>query len=66
VIKLRRIGWAGQVAWERWKYVQNFSWKASGKRPSGRPRNGRENIKMDLKEIGYEDMAMIHLTQDRK
>jgi hypothetical protein len=40
--------------------------KPEGKRPLGRPRSRWEdNIKMDLKEIGWGGMNWIHLTQDR-
>jgi len=41
-------------------------WKPEGKRPLGRPRCGWEdNIKMDLKEVGWKDMNMIDPSQDR-
>jgi hypothetical protein len=37
-----------------------------GKRPLGRPRRRREdNIKMDLREIGWGGMDWIDVTQDR-
>jgi hypothetical protein len=36
-----------------------------GKRPLGRPRHRYENIGMDLREIGCEDVDWIHLAQDR-
>jgi hypothetical protein len=37
-----------------------------GKRPLGRPRHRWvENIKMDLREIGWNDMDWIDLAQDR-
>jgi hypothetical protein len=40
--------------------------KPEGKRPIGRPRRRWEdNIKMDLKEIGFGGMDWIDLTQDR-
>jgi hypothetical protein len=36
------------------------------KQPFGRPRHRwKNNIKMDLKEIGYEFVNCIHLAQDR-
>jgi hypothetical protein len=40
--------------------------KPEGKRPLGRPR-GRwvENIKINLREIGCDDMHWINLAQDR-
>jgi hypothetical protein len=40
--------------------------KPEGKGPLEEPRHRCENnIKMDLKEIGWEGMDWIHLTQDR-
>jgi hypothetical protein len=40
--------------------------KSGGKRPLGRPRHRWEdNIKVDLREIGWGGMDWIHLAQDR-
>jgi hypothetical protein len=40
--------------------------RPEGRRPLGRPRRRWEdNIKMDLREIGFEDVDWIHLAQDR-
>jgi hypothetical protein len=40
--------------------------KPEGKRPLGRPRRWwADNIKMDLREIGWDGMDWIHLAQDR-
>jgi hypothetical protein len=40
--------------------------KPEGKRPLGRPRHRCEhNIKMDLLEIGWDDVDWIGLAQDR-
>jgi hypothetical protein len=40
--------------------------KAEGKRPLGRPtRRWMDNIKMDLREIGWDGMDWIDLAQDR-
>jgi hypothetical protein len=40
--------------------------KPEGKRPVGRPRHRREdNIKMDLREIGWGGMDWIDLARDR-
>jgi len=37
-----------------------------GKGPLGSPRHrGEDNIKMDLREIGWEDVDWIHLAQER-
>jgi hypothetical protein len=41
--------------------------KPEGKRPLGRPRHGCvDNIKMDLKEIGWGGMDWIYLAQDKQ
>jgi hypothetical protein len=40
--------------------------KAEGKTPLGKPRRRWvDNIKMDLREIGWDDMDWIDLAQDR-
>jgi hypothetical protein len=40
--------------------------KPEGKRPLGRPRRRWEdNIRMDLRETGWDDMDRIHPAQDR-
>jgi len=40
--------------------------KFEGKRPRGRPRRTWEyNIRMDLKEVGWEGVDWIHRAQDR-
>jgi hypothetical protein len=40
--------------------------KCEGKRPLGRPRHTWEdNIKMDLREIGWAAVDWIHLAQNR-
>jgi hypothetical protein len=40
--------------------------RPEGKRPLGRPRRRYEdNIKMNLREIGFWDVDLIHLAQDR-
>jgi hypothetical protein len=40
--------------------------RPEGRRPLGRPRHRWEdNIKMDLREIGFGDMDWIHWAQDR-
>jgi hypothetical protein len=41
-------------------------WKPEERRPLGRPRRRWEdNIKMDLREIGFGDVDWTHLAQDR-
>jgi hypothetical protein len=40
--------------------------KPEGKRPLGRPRHRRvDNIRMDLREIGWDSVAWIDVAQDR-
>jgi hypothetical protein len=40
--------------------------KSEGKRPLGKPRfRWEDNIKMDLKEVGYGGLDLIDLAQDR-
>jgi hypothetical protein len=60
--------WAGHVA--RIGEVRDayniLVGRPEGRRPLGRPRRRREdNIKMDLREIGFVDVDWIHLAQDR-
>jgi hypothetical protein len=63
MIKLRRMRWAGYVACMREKrnaygvLVGSLEVKTPLGRPRPRPRHGWEdNIKMDLREIGWGDM----------
>jgi hypothetical protein len=66
--KSKRMRWAGHVAQMGEK--RNEYWllvgKPEGKRPLGRPRHGWvDNIKMDLRDIGWDGMDWIDLAQDR-
>jgi hypothetical protein len=68
VIKARRMRWAGHVA--RMGEVRGayniLVGRPECRRPLGRPRRRWEdNIKMDLREIGFGDADRIHLAQDR-
>jgi hypothetical protein len=63
VIKARRMRWAGHVA--RMGEVRGayniLVGRPEGRRPLGRTRRRWEdNIKMDLREIGFGDMDWIH------
>jgi hypothetical protein len=64
MIKSRRMRWAGHVA--RMGAKRNayriLVGKPEGKRPLGRPkRRWVDNIKMDLREIGWDFMDLIDL-----
>jgi hypothetical protein len=68
VIKARNMRWAGNVA--RMEEVRDayniLVGRPEGRRPLGRPRRRWEdNIKMDLREIGFGDVDWIHWAQDR-
>jgi transcription termination factor 2 len=68
MIKSRRMRWAGHVArmGEKRNAYRILLGKAEGKRPLGRlRRRWVDNIKMDLREIGWDGMDWIDLTQDR-
>ncbi|KAJ4439149.1 hypothetical protein ANN_15106 [Periplaneta americana] len=63
-IKSRRLRWAGHVArmGESRNAYKVLVGRPEGKRPLGRPRRGWEdNIKMDLREVGYDDREWIDL-----
>jgi hypothetical protein len=47
--------------------IKDSGQKARKKRPLGRRTHKLEyNIKMDVREIGWDDMEWIHLAQDRE
>ncbi|KAJ4432216.1 hypothetical protein ANN_20832 [Periplaneta americana] len=63
-IKSRRLRWAGHVArmGESRNAYRVLVGRPEGKRPLGRPRRRWEdNIKMDLREVGYDDRDWINL-----
>jgi hypothetical protein len=66
MMKSRRIRWAGHVArmGEKRNAYRILVGKPEGKRPLGR-RRWVNNIKMDLREIGWDGMDWIDLAQDR-
>jgi hypothetical protein len=68
VIKARRMRWAGHVA-RTWGVRGAYSilvGKLEGRRSLGRFKHRWEdNIKMDLREIGFGDVDWIRLAQDR-
>ncbi|KAJ4438865.1 hypothetical protein ANN_14818 [Periplaneta americana] len=67
-IKSRCLRWAGHVApmGESRNAYRVLVGRPEGKRPLGRPRlRWEDNIKMDLREVGYDDRDWINLAQDR-
>jgi hypothetical protein len=68
MIKSRRMRRAGHVERkkEKRKAYKILVGKAEGKRPLGTPRRRWvDNIKMDLREVEWDDMDRIYLAQDR-
>jgi hypothetical protein len=64
VMKSRRIRWAGHVALmrERKGAYRVLLETPEGKRPLGRPRRiWKDNIKLDLQEVGHEGTDLIDL-----
>ncbi|KAJ4430346.1 hypothetical protein ANN_22562 [Periplaneta americana] len=67
-IKSRRLRWAGHVArmGESRNAYRVLVGRPEGKRPLGRPRRRWEdNIKMDLREVGYDGRDWINRAQNR-
>ncbi|KAJ4444084.1 hypothetical protein ANN_05873 [Periplaneta americana] len=67
-IKSRRLRWAGHVAHmgDSINAYRVLVGGPEGKRPLGKPRRRWEdNIKMDLREVGYDGRDWINLSQDR-
>jgi hypothetical protein len=68
MIKSRRMRWMGRVACIRERRGACRIWvgRLEGRRPLGRPRRRWEvNIKMDVREVGWEGMDWSELAQDR-
>jgi hypothetical protein len=64
MIKSRRMRWAGHVA--RIGICRILLGNPEGKRPLGRPkREWVDDIKMDLREIGWDGMNWIDVARDR-
>jgi len=67
VIKSRRMRWVGPVArmGKKRGVYRILVGKPEEKRPLGRPRSRwKDNIKMDLQEVGYEGKDWTELSQD--
>jgi hypothetical protein len=67
-IKSRRMRWAGHVArmGEKRTAYRILVGKPEGRRPLGKlRRRWVDNIKMDLKEIGWDGVDWVALAQDR-
>jgi hypothetical protein len=68
VIKSRRMRWAGHVArmGEGRDVYSVLVVRPEGKRPLGRPRRRwKDDIKLDLREIGIDGANLFQLAQDR-
>jgi hypothetical protein len=68
IIKSRRMRSAGHVTrmGEKRNAYRLLVGKPEGKRPSGRPRRRWvDNIRMNLGEVGWSDVDLIGLAQDR-
>jgi hypothetical protein len=64
----RRLKRAGNVAHmgERRDAYRALVWKCEERRPLGRPRHRwKDNIKIDLREVGWGSMHWIDMAQDR-
>jgi hypothetical protein len=62
-MKPRRMRLAGHVAWNAYRILVG---KPEVRSPLGRPRcRWVDNIKMDLREIGWNGIDWIDLAQDR-
>jgi hypothetical protein len=58
--------WARHVAHIDEKCIQNFHWKTLRKEALRRARcRWEDNIRMDLREVGWEGVDWIHMAQDR-
>jgi hypothetical protein len=67
MIKSRRMRWAGHVARMvvKWNAYRILVGKPDGKRPLGGPRHRWvDNIKLDLREIGWDGMDWVDLAED--
>ena len=68
MIKSRRLRWSAHVArMEEGRCIfKILTGKPTGKRPLGRPRRRwKDNIRMDLKEIGINTRNWVDSAQDR-
>jgi hypothetical protein len=68
VIKSRRMRGSGHVArmWEVRNICKILVLKTEGKRPLGKhKRRWEDNIKMDLREIWWEVVDLIHLAENK-
>jgi hypothetical protein len=68
ITKARRMRWAGHVVrmGEKRNAYTLLVGKPEGRRPVGRPRRRwLDNIRMDLVEVGWSNVDLIGLTEDR-
>jgi hypothetical protein len=69
IIKSRRMRWAGHVAGmaEKRNAYRILVGKPEEKRPLGRPRcRWVDNLKINLREIGWDGVDWIDMAQDRE
>jgi hypothetical protein len=67
-MKSKRMRWTGHVALmgEKMNACRLLVGKPEGRRPLGRPRRRwSDNIRMNLVEVGWDDVDWIGLGQDR-
>jgi hypothetical protein len=65
-IKEDEMGGACTTRGKNEKIIQNFAWKTLREEASGRLRlRPEDDVKMDLREIGYKGKDGIHLAQDK-
>jgi hypothetical protein len=66
MMKEDEMGWACSMNGAKMNAYRILVGKPEEKRPLGRPRvRWMDNIKMDLIDIGWDDMDWIDLTEDR-
>jgi hypothetical protein len=69
MVKSMRIRWAGYIArmGERMNAYRILVGNPEGRKPLGRPRRRwMDNIKMDVRKLGWDCMSWIDLAQNRE
>jgi hypothetical protein len=66
LMKSRKMGGACSTQWSEMKFIRGFGGKTRRNETIRSPRRGWEdNIKMDLREVGWGGVGWINLVQDR-